>query len=98
LKTYIAFNEKNPNRVCIVKSESILNSGNYNSTPKSFSATDWNGNDDLKRTLQLCNLKVVGSKISLGKLYSYSGTDSDMGHEYYFKFVFDSLLECVNKK
>ena len=43
-------------------------------------STNWNGSDDISRTLKLSNLRLTGREIILPKPIVFRGVDPDMGH------------------
>lgn len=58
-------------------------------------ATNWNGQDDIDRTLGILNMKQTGKKIVLSKPLQFTGVDHDMGHIYSWRFVVDEIHELV---
>ena len=59
------------------------------------SATDWDGSDDIERTLGFLRMKRTGRKITLGKKITFHGTDYDMGHYYNWQFSIDEIYELT---
>ena len=58
-------------------------------------ATNWNGQDDIDRTLGIINMKQTGKKIILNKPLQFTGADQDMGHSYSWRFVVDEIHELI---
>lgn len=58
-------------------------------------ATNWNGQDDIDRTLGIINMKQTGKKIVLTKPLQFTGVDHDMCHTYSWQFVVDEIHELV---
>lgn len=58
-------------------------------------ATNWNGQDDINRTLSIINMKQTGKKIVLNKPLQFTGVDHDMCHTYSWRFVVDEIHELV---
>lgn len=50
-------------------------------------ATNWGGNDDLLRTLDVMGLKLTGRTIFLPKPLCFRDKDYDNGHEYNWVFT-----------
>lgn len=61
-------------------------------------STDWNGRDDIERTLSIEKLKPTGRKIELEKPIYFRGYDTDMGHRYDWSFPVLEIWEVKNKK
>lgn len=64
---------------------------NYNNLHKEYTATNWNGCDEVERTLELKNLKLTGKTFK--HMEVVVGVDHDMGHEYDWRFLFDTVME-----
>ena len=63
----------------------------YSLYVKEYRATDWNGCDDIERTLKLKGLRFVGT--SFAHEETISGVDHDMGHTYPWSFTFDTVAK-----
>ena len=59
-----------------------------------YESTDWNGNDEIKRTLKLKRLKLTGREILLPSSLTFSGADYDHGNKYSWSFQVATLLEA----
>lgn len=57
-------------------------------------ATNWCGNDDISRTIELEKIKL-GEVHLLNEPYEIEGYDSDWGHKYYWNFKFDTIVEVL---
>lgn len=62
------------------------------------SSTDWCGQDEIKRTLDIIKMKQTGKKIILDKPIVFYGSDADMGHVYPWKFEVNEIHELVEEK
>lgn len=60
-------------------------------------ATNWCGQDEIKRTLVIHGAKETGRVIKLDRPLVYSGIDHDMGHEYPWRFHVDEIRELEGK-
>lgn len=69
---------------------------NYMIYHKDYSSTNWNGCDEVKRTLELKNLKLTGKTFK--HMEVVVGVDHDMGHEYDWRFLFDTVMEVEKPK
>ena len=58
-------------------------------------ATNWNGQDEINRTLGFLNMKQTGKKIILKKPLEFAGVYFDCGHEYSWRFAVDEIHELV---
>ena len=56
-------------------------------------ATNWCGQDEIKRTLDTIKMKQTGKKIILDKPIVFHGSDYDMGHIYSWQFKVDEIHE-----
>lgn len=58
-------------------------------------ATNWCGQDDIKRTCELRKLSLTGREINLAAPIEFFGVDSDMGHQSEWRFVIDKIYETT---
>lgn len=56
--------------------------------------TNWGGEDEIKRILEIKRLSLTGRKFDLINPLTFAGTDSDMGHIYKWSVVVKEILEC----
>lgn len=82
---YLGVNTKT-NRCCVIETDGIVSH---------MHATNWNGSDEVERTLRLMNYKVTGLKTAYNG--EYHGSDYDMGHTYDFIFHFNELWEVIKE-
>lgn len=94
---YIAYNDENPEYVCLITSIVELTPKNFKGIKPflKFSSTNWGGCDKRSRALELFNLKSQNKIIQLNERHYYSGEDYDCGHKYPFKFEFNTLELCI---
>lgn len=59
------------------------------------SATNWNGQDEIDRTLNIINMRQTGKKIILSEPLQFTGVDQDMGHSYFWRFIVDEIHELT---
>ena len=78
--------------LCLVSFERIVSS-EVEATDFTHDATNWCGNDEIKRTLKLINMKQTGKKIVLDKSIVFHGSDYDWGREYPWQFEVDEIHE-----
>ncbi len=58
---------------------------------KSYSATNWEGRDDLTRTLELRHIGLTDE--SFDREVTVVGADPDHGHVYRWRFTFDKVVK-----
>lgn len=58
-------------------------------------ATNWNGQDEIERTLGFIKMKQTGYKLTLNKPLVFTGVDYDCGHEYSWRFAVDEIHELT---
>jgi hypothetical protein len=58
-------------------------------------ATDWEGQDEIERTLGILKMKQTGYKLTLNTPLEFSGADYDCGHEYSWRFAIDEIHELT---
>lgn len=56
-------------------------------------STNWNGCDDISRTLKLRNLRLTGREIILPKPIVFRDVDPDMGHHYNWTYPVSIIAE-----
>ena len=56
-------------------------------------STNWNGCDDISRTLKLRNLRLTGREIILPRPIVFRGVDPDMGHHYNWTYPVSIIAE-----
>ena len=56
-------------------------------------ATNWSGQDDIKRTLDIIKMRRTNKKIILKEPLIFYGSDYDHGHSYSWKFEVDEIYE-----
>lgn len=56
-------------------------------------ATNWCGQDEIKRTLGIIEMKQTGKKIVLNKPIVFYGNDDDWGRAYPWQFEVDEIHE-----
>lgn len=78
--------------LCLVPFEKIVSS-EVEVTDFIHDATNWCGNDEIKRTLKLIKMKQTGKKIVLDKPIVFHGSDYDWGREYPWQFEVDEIHE-----
>lgn len=61
-------------------------------------ATNWCGQDEIKRTLKLIKMKQTGNIIVLDKPIVFHGYDYDWGREYLWHFEVDEIHELEEAK
>lgn len=84
LKTFLSFKQMSENAKDIEASDFLHES------------TNWNGRDEVKRTLKIKNWKIDHC-IILPQPIIFSGSDYDTGYEYPWTFVVASIAEVVKK-
>ena len=57
--------------------------------------TNWNGCDEIQRTLEILRMKQTGKKITLDKPIVFYGSDYDWGHTYDWKFEVYEIHELT---
>ena len=60
------------------------------------SSTNWNGCDDIERTIELKKIILTGEKLILKTPIIFHGIDYDMGHSYNWHFTVKEIWEVVN--
>ena len=78
--------------LCLVPFERIVPS-EVEATDFIHSATNWCGNDEIKRTLELIKMQQTGNKIILDKPIVFHGSDYDCGREDPWKFEVNEIHE-----
>lgn len=66
---------------------------NFTKYYKEYRATNWNGQDQLERTLSLEGVKLTGRSFTYKGVSK--GADNDMGHVYTYEFAFDTVAEVA---
>lgn len=56
-------------------------------------ATNWCGQDEIKRTLRVIKMRQTGKKIILDKPIVFHGSDYDWGREFPWSFKVDEIHE-----
>ena len=56
-------------------------------------STNWNGCDEVTRTIGIKNLSLTGRKLYLPHTLVFSGEDDDMGHSYGWVFRVSCIAE-----
>ena len=69
---------------------------NYTIYHKEYRSTDWQGCDEVARTLELEKLELTGKTFTHNEVVN--GVDHDMGHEYDWRFSFDTVMEVKKVK
>lgn len=59
--------------------------------------TNWEGRDDLCRTLELSNLRLTNNMLELTEPLVFKGEDPDMGHVYKWSFKVKYIIEAKRK-
>lgn len=73
-----------------------LEADDLQSSDFKHTATNWNGCDDIDRTLSLYHLHQTGREMTLPKPLVFHGTDLDMGHHYEWAFPVHILAELTD--
>lgn len=80
---------------CLVSFDS-LDSANLEESDFTHAATNWNGQDEINRTLRFLNTRQTGKKIILEKPLLFTGVDFDCGHSYSWQFAVDEIHELID--
>jgi len=81
---------------CLVPFESLKNNiDSLESSDFTHDSTNWNGHDEISRTLELKKLKLGNGRMKLKNPISFEGYDSDMGHSYHWNFTINEIYEVI---
>lgn len=88
----VGVNTKTNECICIYSEATYdMLKQNYGLYVKEYSATNWNGRDNLERTLRLNKLSLTANYFEHSE--TVRGADQDMGHRYDWSFTFDRVCE-----
>lgn len=86
----------NENKCCILECLIGFNNLDINDlTEDDFvhNSTNWNGCDEIERTLTLKGYKPTGHRIALKEPVIFRGSDSDCGNQYPWRFDVNEIWE-----
>jgi len=90
MKKYSMLGVSQDNKTCCVLEcllpFSMLNKDEIQASDFHHDSTNWNGCDEINRTMNIRNFKKTGNKIVLNKPITYYGSDSDMGQSYSWSY------------
>lgn len=83
------------NMCCVILSKAsfAMLKSNFDMFKTESDATNWNGCDEINRTLSIKSIKLTGRYFH--KKLDFYGRDSDMGHSYPWTFHADILAEVL---